>query len=91
MKNNMAIRPHVLWECFGVSRPKNGGDIGFGASPERQLTCCVMAKPMTGSPSGMSQVTRAEFALTAVMLALTGGDKLSANRGKDEKGACLKS
>lgn len=49
-----------------------------------RLTCCVMAKPMTGSPSGMSHVTTAEFAFTAVMVTLTGGDKLSANRGREK-------
>lgn len=43
-----------------------------------------MAKPMTGSPSGMSHVTTAEFAFTAVMVTLTGGDKLSANRGREK-------
>lgn len=48
------------------------------------LTCCVMAKPMTGSPSGMSHVTTAEFAFTALMVTLTGGDKLSANREKQK-------
>lgn len=42
-------------------------------------TCCVTAKPMTGSPSGMSHVTTAELAFTALMVTLTGGDKLSAN------------
>lgn len=42
------------------------------------LTCCVMAKPMTGSPSGMSHDTTAEFAFTSLMVTLTGGDKLSA-------------
>lgn len=41
-------------------------------------TCCVMAKPMTGSPSGMSHDTTAEFAFTSLMVTLTGGDKLSA-------------
>lgn len=49
------------------------------------LTCCVMAKPMTGSPSGMSHVTTAEFAFTALMVTLTGGDKLSANRQRGKQ------
>lgn len=39
---------------------------------------------MTGSPSGMSHVTTAEFAFTALMVTLTGGDRLSANRGRDK-------
>ena len=45
----------------------------------KSLTCCVMAKPMTESPSGMSHVTTAEFAFSALMVTLTGGDKLSAS------------
>lgn len=38
---------------------------------------------MTGSPSGMSHVTIAEFAFTALIVTLTGGDKLSVNRKRD--------
>lgn len=49
------------------------------------LTCCVMAKPITGSPSGMSHVTTAEVAFTALMVTLTGGDKLSANTQRERE------
>lgn len=49
------------------------------------LTCCVIAKPMTGSPSGMSHVTTAEFAFTALMVTLTGGDKLSADTQRERE------
>ena len=49
------------------------------------LTCCVIAKPMTGSPSGMSHVTTAEFAFTALMVTLTGGDKLSADTERERE------
>lgn len=40
---------------------------------------------MTESPSGMSHVTTAEFAFSALMVTLTGGDKLSANRQRGER------
>ncbi len=40
-------------------------------------TCCVMANPMTGSPSRMSHVTIAEFPSSAWMVTLSGADKLS--------------
>lgn len=53
------------------------------------LTCCVIAKPMTGSPSGMSHVTTAEFAFTALMVTLTGGDKLSADTQREKQKACF--
>lgn len=48
-------------------------------------TCCVMAKPMTGSPSGMSHDTTAEFAFTSLMVTLTGGDKLSAETERERR------
>src|SRR4029434_2628288 len=36
-----------------------------------------MAKPMTGSPSGMSHVTRPELACSSLIVTLTGAVKLS--------------
>lgn len=44
-----------------------------------------MANPMTGSPSKMSHVTIAEFPSSALMVTLSGADKLSED-GKKDKG-----
>ncbi len=50
-------------------------------------TCWVMANPMTGSPSRMSHVTIAEFPSSALMVTLSGADKLSEDdKNKGDKG-----
>ena len=53
-------------------------------------TCCVMAKPMTGSPSKMSHVTTAELPSKVLMVTLSGADKLSEDKShkRREKKRC---
>lgn len=48
-------------------------------------TCWVMANPMTGSPSRMSHVTIAEFPSSALMVTLSGADKLSEDEKKTKR------
>ncbi len=66
---NMQISACYIRECWVC-------DLYLPLSLYAPVTCCVMANPMTGSPSGMSHVTTAKLPFRSLMDTFTGA-KLS--------------